>query len=341
MTTTPVVEHVQLPSNPAIVALLRRPDPIEEPSSVRAGGTVTSATLKVGNMRRDVHFYVPNKEFLSRRSLKGGSLPLLIAFHGSTEHGMLFRSSSSSYAYDQMALEHGCIVAYPDGYKGNWNDGRLGSNFPAVAENVDDIAFVSAIIEYCSQRFGTDQQKTLAIGYSNGGQFLLRMLYEPKAPVLAGIGTHCVTLPEQSNNKIRVAPSPKGRVPVVMVNSMNDPVSPYHGGLLVVVRLPSGKTLGDRGLHMSSMRTARVVARNWEMLGVSEEEDEPIAGATRQDWTCRGRPVVRLVSMIGEGHHVSVPGGSKMPLFLGPALETVHAPREVMRFFKTATQALS
>lgn len=98
-----------------------------------------------------------------------------------------------------------------------------------------------------------------------------------------------------------------------MVNSNIDPVNPYNGGLLVVVRLPNGRTLGDRGLHMSSKRTARVLARNWEKLGVTEEDCENEGSSsdlTRHDWTCRGRPVVRLVSMIGEGHHISVPGGS-------------------------------
>ena len=117
MMTTPVVEHVTVPANPALVALLRRPDPIDEPLSVKEGGSVTSATVKVGEMHRDVHFYVPNHQHLSRR--KSGTIPLMIALHGSTEHGMQFRASSSSYAYDQLACEHGFVVAYPDAYKGN------------------------------------------------------------------------------------------------------------------------------------------------------------------------------------------------------------------------------
>ena len=106
-----------------------------------------------------------------------------------------------------------------------------------------------------------------------------------------------------------------------MVNATDDPINPYEGGPLVLVRLPNGKTLGDRGLHMSGKRTARVLARNWETLGVTEEEGENDPSSsyaahassdavTRHDWTVKARPVVRLVSMIGEGHHISVPGGS-------------------------------
>jgi polyhydroxybutyrate depolymerase len=114
ISTVPVVEHTHIPA--VLSTLLHRPDPIDEPQPVRENGSITSVTLKVGDMNRDVHFYVPNSEHLSHR--KSGALPLMIAFHGSTEHGMLFRSSSSSYAYDELASQHGFIVAYPDAYKG-------------------------------------------------------------------------------------------------------------------------------------------------------------------------------------------------------------------------------
>jgi hypothetical protein len=40
-------------------------------------------------------------------------------------------------------------------------------------------------------------------------EFLLRLIYEPDAPKIAGIGVHCVSLPEQSNNKVRIIPSAK------------------------------------------------------------------------------------------------------------------------------------
>jgi polyhydroxybutyrate depolymerase len=114
ISTAPIVEHVDVPAS--LSTLLYRPDPIDEPQSVRENGSVTSATLKVGDMNRDVHFYVPNSECLSHR--KSGTFPLMIALSGSTEHGLLFRASSSSYAYDELACQHGFIVAYPDAYKG-------------------------------------------------------------------------------------------------------------------------------------------------------------------------------------------------------------------------------
>jgi poly(3-hydroxybutyrate) depolymerase len=95
------------------------------------------------------------------------------------------------------------------------------------------------------------------------------------------------------------------------VNGVADPVNPYEGGPLILVRLPNGKSLGDRGLHMGAQKTAKFLASNWkdaEYVDRTSEADRGIA--RREEWRDDGRPVLRLISMEGEGHHVPVPGGS-------------------------------
>lgn len=344
--TKPIAEHVHLPSS--IMEMLRRPEPINPPAWIRMGGEIRSETLAVphrgGKLHRDVHFFVPNANHLSKRGK--GNIPLLIAYHGSTEHGLLFRASTSSYAYDELACEEGFIVAYPDGYRGNWNDGRVKAVFPASLENVDDLSFTKAVIDHAAKHLGTSQKRTLLVGFSNGGNLLLRMLYEPLAPPIAGIALHCASLPEQENSTVLFNPSEKSRVPVILIHGTADPVNPYEGGNSVLVRLAHGKALGDRGLHMGCLRTARHLARNWGSENeVIEYPGKLSPSLVVDDWIRQEdedalRPVVRLVSLVGEGHHISVPGGSRMPTFLGPALEQVHAPREVLDFFKSATNAL-
>ncbi|KAG8800426.1 hypothetical protein FRB91_008059 [Serendipita sp. 411] len=363
VSTAPVLEHIKLSTS--TLSLLARPDPLEAPLFVRQGGVIVSVCLRICNVYRDVHFYIPRPEYMSRR--RRGEIPLLIACHGCTEHGLLFRASSTSYAYDELACKEGFIVAYPDGYKGNWNDGRIKAIFPATVENVDDVSFISHIIDYAQLNFGTSPDRTLMAGFANGGQLLLRLLYEENAPQLAGIGLHCAGLPEPSNNRIRTQPSPKSRVPVVMVNGTADPLTPYEGGTIVIARLPNGTVLGDRGPHVGALQAARHMACSWIQADEGEAESSqrgrkksrPLRSkdnqrgrviekrgelspiVVRDQWLVDGRPVIRLVSMIGEGHHVSVPGGSRMPGFLGPTLELVHAPQEVIEFFKVATHALS
>lgn len=102
------------------------------------------------------------------------------------------------------------------------------------------------------------------------------------------------------------------RVPVIMVNGTADPVNPYEGGTVVVVRFLNGRTLGDRGLHMGALKSGQHLARSWENVEMAQPVDCGNGSLSRRDWIRKttGRPVVRLVSMIGEGHHISVPGGS-------------------------------
>lgn len=78
-----------------------------------------------------------------------------------------------------------------------------------------------------------------------------------------------------------------------------------------MVRLPGGRALGERGLHMSSKETANTLANNWGAdADITHEVTTISSDMACEDWVYDGRPVVRLVSMLGEGHHVSVPDGS-------------------------------
>ncbi|BCL80016.1 hypothetical protein ccbrp13_24810 [Ktedonobacteria bacterium brp13] len=52
----------------------------------------------------------------------------------------------SGNVFDELVQEHGFVVAYPDGYKGYWNDARLSSNFPTRKACIDNVAFTKALI---------------------------------------------------------------------------------------------------------------------------------------------------------------------------------------------------
>jgi hypothetical protein len=53
---------------------------------------------------------------------------------------------------------------------GNWNDGRVNVNYPAALEDIDDVSFTKAVISHAQDMLGTDPNKTLMTGYSNGGR---------------------------------------------------------------------------------------------------------------------------------------------------------------------------
>lgn len=86
------------------------------PTVLNNGSGEKIKSVSDGHSNRSVLFFVPD-------NVQGKqNVPLLIAFHGSTETGPIFRSRTTAMAYDKLAAELGFIVAYPSGYKGNWNE---------------------------------------------------------------------------------------------------------------------------------------------------------------------------------------------------------------------------
>ncbi|POW00206.1 hypothetical protein PSHT_13166 [Puccinia striiformis] len=284
---------------------------------------------------RSVLFFVPE-------SVQGKqNVPLLIAFHGSTESGPIFRSRTTAMAYDKLAAELGFVVAYPSGYKGNWNDSRKAASYPAKMENIDDVGFTKSIIQYSSKMWSTCPQRTLIAGYSNGGHMCYRLALELGSRYIAGVAIHCANLPTEDNSDC--ATRIGDAVPICIVNGTADPVNPWSGGEVTLSHAPvSGGSVGSRGAHKSAVETADYFAGRFLDLGVEldleEIEDMDEVQDVRQFRNPRnGKVFVKLLAMIGEGHYVPVAGGEKKALVIGPRRGAVHAPREVIRFFAENT----
>ncbi|KAI8452193.1 Alpha/Beta hydrolase protein [Phakopsora pachyrhizi] len=266
---------------------------------------------------RPVSFFIPDSVRDKRNT------PLLIAFHGSTENGSIFRTRTTGYGYDQLACEFGFIVAYPSGYKGNWNDSRKAVSYPAKVENVDDIEFTKLIIEYASTNWHTSPQKTLIAGYSNGGHLCYRLILELGSEYIAGAAIHCANLPTDDNSDCK--PIPLDSVPVVIFNGTADPVNPWSGGEVSLSHsaAPSG-SVGSRGSHRTRF------LQTGHDLEMEEIEDlDEIQDVRQFRDPVNGHVLVKLVAMIGEGHYVPVAAGEKKALVIGPRRGAIHAPREV------------
>src|SRR5262245_35742560 len=98
--------------------LLRAPKPAlpELSAGIHAG------TLEVDRRTRSYQLDAP--------APRPHDAPLVILLHGSRMNGEALRRATG-YAFDRLADEHGFIVAYPDAYKGRWNDCRAGGRYAA------------------------------------------------------------------------------------------------------------------------------------------------------------------------------------------------------------------
>ncbi|MCP2265522.1 polyhydroxybutyrate depolymerase [Promicromonospora thailandica] len=227
--------------------------------------------------------------------------------------------------YDSLAESGGAVVAYLDGYRGNWNDARLESVFPARMANVDDVAFARGVVAGLVASHDVDAGRVHVVRYSNGGQMVLRLLHETPS-MLAGAAIVAATMPApESFLALTPAPAPVP-VPTLVVHGTHDPIVPYHGGRFPML---TRRVFRVDGLALSAFETARYLAlRNGITAKPVVTRLEPAQRRThdrtwieQSDFRQDGRPPVRLLTVHGGGH--TVPGPGRAPFFIGRTARSV------------------
>jgi Poly(3-hydroxybutyrate) depolymerase len=157
-----------------------RTKPAVEPRATPLDGTIATPDGR----QRSYHVYVP-------ASLpKDRPVSLLVALHGGFGSGKQFETTSG---YDGLAEANGFIVVYPDGTeiggasvlaRGRvWNGGRCCG--PAVTGHVDDVGFVSMLIDELEQQYDIDSLRVFASGHSNGAIMSYRLACELSDKIVA------------------------------------------------------------------------------------------------------------------------------------------------------------
>ncbi|WP_369221412.1 PHB depolymerase family esterase [Streptomyces sp. R39] len=237
--------------------------------------------------------------------------PVVLLLHGSNQTGAKLRAFTGR-AFDRLAADHGAVVAYLNGYKHHWNDARISNRFAARTEGYDDVAFTRTAVDRLVSRYGGDPSRVHAIGFSNGGQMVIRLIHE--APdLLAGAAVISATQPAENN----FAPDdPQDEpLPVMLVHGTKDPLVPYEGGMA------SMWGFKPRGLGLSAAQTARYYAqRNKITTAPVAESITPAGRETRTSveavhYRRPGHAPVTLYTVNGGGH--TIPGTRKAPFVMG------------------------
>lgn len=263
------------------------------------------------------------RTFISYEPEGPGPFPLVVALHGRLGTGAQMLELSS---FTKLAQREKFIVVYPDGIGRSWADGRGTS--PASQEGVDDVAFLSALIDEFVQHHHADASKVFVTGMSNGG-FMTLTLACRIPEKLAGVGSVTGFMGDQFAKTC----APTKALPVAIIAGDTDPIVPYAGGELK----------GGRGVTLGAEATA---ARWAELNGcsaaplVSELPDvDPNDGTRveRREFTnCRSP--LRLDVVKGGGH--TWPSGDKyLPEgIIGKTSRDLDASAELWRFWMTATK---
>ena len=155
-----------------------------------------------------------------------GKLPLIIALHGrgGNSESMILVTRGG---FNKLADTDKFIAVYPDGIEENWNDGRMDEEADdrAHRENIDDVGFISDLIDLMIKNYNVDPKKVYLTGISNGAIMSYRLACE-LSDKIAAIAPVDGSIPDMIINGC----NPAKPVSVLAINNVNDPLVPYEGG---------------------------------------------------------------------------------------------------------------
>lgn len=152
--------------------------------------------------------------------------PLVVMLHGFTASGEI---NELILHLAPLSETKTFLYAFPDGTKNPlgmrfWNATDFCCNF--FGSTVDDVAYVTAVIDDMASRYNVDKKRVFLVGHSNGGYMSHRMACD-RSSKIAGI----VSLAgAQWNDATRCAPTDK--VSVLQVHGNGDSLVAYGGGPL-------------------------------------------------------------------------------------------------------------
>ncbi len=151
-------------------------------------------------------------------------LPVVIVLHGGSGNYISVQGFTEMNFYSN---KYRFLAVYPQGYGiappgYTWADGR---GTTADQANIDDVGFISNLIDTLYNEYNLDNNRIYICGFSNGGFMTQRLACEipEKFAAIGALGCSLDSLLFESCNPQRV-------VPMVYFSGTADPEVPYAGG---------------------------------------------------------------------------------------------------------------
>jgi len=191
-------------------------------------------TILVNGLKRTYRIHVPLSFDRSE------PIPLVIALHGGggSADAMVVLTLGG---FDTLSEHEGFIVVYPEGVEKHWNDGRGLSRYRAQKENIDDVEFISLLIDHLYNQYNIDRKRVYVTGMSNGAIMSFRLACE-LTDKIAAIAPVAGLMPQRRHQSCM----PLRPVSVLIINSIDDPITPWNGGYFKFGILRLGKGISVR-----------------------------------------------------------------------------------------------
>lgn len=259
-------------------------------------------SLEFDGLNRTFRLYVPNSYNPNEAA------PLVINLHG---YGSSSVEQEVYGDFRPVADTAGFLVVHPNGTPDNFNIMHWNT---FGTSNVDDVGFLSALIDTLSTVYNIDAKRVFSTGMSNGGfmSFSLACLLSDRIAAIASV-TGSMTL-AQLNNCVPGRP-----VPVLQVHGTADGTVPYEGNPLFV----PVQTVLDFWVGHNNCATTPVITEVPDI--------DPNDGCTAEQYLYPygdNGSVVEHYKVLGGGH--SWPGA---PININVTNMDFSASEEIWRFF--------
>lgn len=263
----------------------------------------------------------------------GVGCPVVLAFHGA---GTTAESMAEFCGLHELGATAGFAVVYPSGTGRRkellaWNAGNCCgyAHFHAV----DDVGFITALLDDLPNHIAIDFSRVYAAGMSNGGMLAYRLAAE-RADRFAAIAAVGGSMAIEN-------PQPSRPTPVIHIHGDADEFAPYHGGV------------GDKSMYRTPKGAVEATVRIWaEINGCGEPtvqigKDHAGDGTHVETYHYRarnrtgnqplgeGQPTagkVILHKIVGGGH--TWPGRPAKLQYLGPTTANLDANAAIWEFFQ-------
>ncbi len=183
-----------------------------------AGAADFTHKIIVGKDERSFFVHVPDN-VKDRRNL-----PVVIVMHGGGGDAAGVRRQTGM---DEVADRNGFIAVYPQGTPAllsekmrTWNVGPCCGK--AGRTHVDDVGFISKLIDFMIANYGADRTRIYATGHSNGSMMSYRLACELSDKVAA--------IAANAGQRLQADCHPSRPVAVLHLHGTEDPCALYDGG---------------------------------------------------------------------------------------------------------------
>lgn len=103
------------------------------------------------------------------------NMPVVISLHGYTETIQWYKNYTLLH---EFADTSGFITVYPAAIGNSWNSGLIAPGWPYIDTTVNDVGFISALIDTLKVHYDIDLSRVYCCGYSLGGEMTYRLAIE-------------------------------------------------------------------------------------------------------------------------------------------------------------------